>query len=235
MQPDEIEQLITSITEKVVKNIFQKLSPAIVETGTEAIRRQIINQNLITEANAINAFKNKATHIRIGKNALITPLAKDYLQMKNIQIEQQVIESCPKNSNSIVQNSVNKIAILAPNCSRSEIDIIAGEIKKYNYSSHHLQKIRGFGIDLKMSVKLIAEHIIAGQFRAAIVLDESAFSLKNTIRHRNGIQTTMCWDVACTSSCQESCETNMLFINNRLLGFKKLASVTENWLKTFKT
>jgi ribose 5-phosphate isomerase RpiB len=76
------------------------------------------------------------------------------------------------------------------------------------------------------SARLVAR----GSFERAMIIDENAFSLSQALGKEDGIRASICWDVDSALTTRKECDSNVLILNNRLLGMTTLQRIVSAWL-----
>ncbi|KAA3662191.1 MAG: hypothetical protein DWQ10_02985 [Calditrichaeota bacterium] len=224
----EIERIIQSITDRVVANIMQQLSPATSNADSTNENSFIWQKKLITEQNAIAFYRQGISRVVIAPNTLITPLARDYLAMKKIIFEKKVsIEQATKVNGT--QKATKAIGLICGSCSQTAVNTIRSVMTANGYQVQEFKPRRGFVSELRKSTKQLSEQIRNNDFVAGVVIDEAAFLLKKQAEKYEGISAAMCWDISCAAANGIPEKANMVFINNRLLGFKKLEKLMRIW------
>lgn len=137
-----------------------------------------------------------------------------------------IAELEPPSNRSIAGNT---IALITGSCSRTEVETIKSVLAGHKYDVLENRLTRGFTSELRRATTQVCRQIQNEEIRAGIVIDEAAFQLKRQAEKYEGIRSAMCWDIACANAGEESGNANMIFINNRLLGFKKLEKLIRIW------
>ena len=74
----------------------------------------------------------------------------------------------------------------------------------------------------------LTNKVSTGEYLAGIIINEDAFQLKRRAADQKGIIVNMCWEIGSNQSC--ALISNLLFVNNRLIGSKKLEEILHRWL-----
>jgi ribose 5-phosphate isomerase RpiB len=226
------------LVEIVVSEVHSALQASVNRSSGGAAGASTANftfeKKLLTEADALRILRKPVRKLYVNKDTIITPLANDHLRTHRIKIMRS--ETAENSSCGCRKPAVNSrsIALLAANCTETARDTIRNCIRESGFDPVEVLPAYSTPSAIDRSSLEIADKIAGSQYMAAVIIDENAFSLKMRASRIQNVHPAMCWDLAAGDACPKRSQSNMLFVNNRLLGFKKLDSIMRSWLDTFK-
>lgn len=189
------------------------------------------DKHLLTERDMMLFSRSGVVKLIVNRNAILTPSAKDYAQAKRIQIQRgREPEYSSRQQNQSQEVVSQKVALYIPRSTESEKSAISGAIQKAGYQVVDFSNKTGAANLQTQVVQEIAKGISANQFKYAVVVNENAFTLSIQANKIDNIRAVVCWDTSSAKMSQQDASSNMLFLNNRLLGFRALNEITHTWL-----
>lgn len=246
MDAASLERLIRTVTEEVVKALETRQSPSLEscregqslnrpgERKQGAPEAVTFDRKLLSEPQ-VEAFARKGCcRIVLAADALVTPLAADRARDKGIELirsESSLTTACVARGVSRSVSASRKLALLAVNTNQSERERVIEAARSC-----------GFGTELELAEGRTAEavrdaavqcarQVVSGHFDRAVIIDENAFSLANSLARFPGVRASICWDVDSAIAARTECDCNVLVLSNRLLGMAMLRKIVTAWLR----
>ncbi|MBD3375117.1 hypothetical protein GF406_08790 [candidate division KSB1 bacterium] len=212
------------INEHLVRQIVQSVLDKLIHNGIVAhrdtrkhgtIQHAIAAKSLVCEQDIISWADNEIKHIPVLSNTLITPLARDRMQQFGMTTR-LISAAIPVGS-----DGSGTIAIVAPRCYKTFIRRVGESIQGHGFESQEIEtRIRSQN-DLEILNTHIAQQTAAGEFSAAVIIDELDRRLGSQANRIDGV----CAAIGCGSA-----EHNMIFISQRRYGLAAAAHVIDEWL-----
>ena len=185
------------------------------------------DQRLLTEEAIRQLCKPGTRSLRVAARTIITPLAQDFIQENKIAIERMARDAAPVAQPGISQGS-SKVGLLA-NCSQTAANAVQDILREFGFETIAVKPVYPTPGAVDSAMLNLAGQIAGAGLRAAIIIDENAFALKRRAEKIDGVRPIMCWNVVSECGCDRA--TNLLFVNIRLLGFRKLRQIVRAWLE----
>jgi ribose 5-phosphate isomerase RpiB len=234
MKQSDFNKLVEIIADGV-RAALQAVPRTRNQTSEMSSQKPIVrfSKRLLTEADALSAVGKNVESVFVDKRTLITPLANDHFRQNRItiiRIEHNETASCGFEQHRPASRT---IGLLAVNCSQTARDKVVQVSKEFGFDTVAIAARYATPSGIQSATLDTADRIAQGVLFAAVVIDETAFSLKLQANRIQGAIPAMCWDVAAKDYCPRSSKSNMLFVNHRLLGFRKLEQIMRIWLASF--
>jgi ribose 5-phosphate isomerase RpiB len=232
MGEKELEGLVEAISEQIVKVLTPILSELKKDTSTtpETIELQ---PRLITAEVVQRAVAKGYNSINVQPKAIITPLARDFLRENGLELKLDSEESAV-NTGEVSSSRADAIAVLAGRCTETEKHIIAEAIRRHGLGFVEMKPKHRAPSAFESAFKKLGREISRQKLLAGVIIDESAFALKVQAQKIAGVRPTMCWEMTSRDFCLRTHNSNLILINNRLLGFRKLGTILEAWLASLE-
>jgi ribose 5-phosphate isomerase RpiB len=241
MDTADLEKLIRTVTDEVVKVLSARegvtAEPGRGGQGSHGARvhnssspeAETFDGKLLSEQQ-VEAFARKGCcRILLRADALVTPLAGDRAQAKGIELIRQEAGFTQTCASRAVSPS-RKLALLAPNTSRSERDRVIEAARSCGYSTEMEQPNGRTSEAVREAALSCAYQVANGRFERAVIIDENAFSLASSLAKEAGVRPCICWDVDSAAAARKECDSNLLVLSNRLLGMTMLKRIVTAWL-----
>ena len=246
MDAASLERLIRTVTEEVVRALAarQSTAPGSCQEGQGSNGSAGGNQGseealtfdkkLLSELQ-VEAFERKGCRrIVIAADALVTPLAADRARDKSIEIIRSKSSpgaACAQQGRSQSVSASRKVALLAVNTNQSERERVIEAARTCGFATK-LDPAAGRTANAVRDAAVQCAHQVAnGHFDRAVIIDEAAFSLANSLARLPGIRASVGWDVNSAIAARKECDCNVLVLSNRLLGMTMLRKVVTAWLR----
>lgn len=227
MEQDQLDRLVEIISERIAIALAAKLSEMSTVTPDSSGDFRI-DERLITEGVIMKAAQPAYRRIVIQPGAIITPLAQDYLSAHGIEVIRKPVDvSSPQHPNSA--GGGNLVGLLAGNCTETCQQIVKNALAGQGLALSPVGLRHRTPSEFERGFLELTSEISTRKLKAGIVIDDAVFAMKVRAEKMQNIKPAMSWEFTRDNSANLQ-SSNLLLINNRLLGFKKLENVVNIWL-----
>jgi len=196
------------------------------ETTTQA---PAFRGRLLTEEAVKQLCGHGNRSLQIAAHTIVTPLAQDFIRENGISLLRLDAEpEAPGPQTGATPRGSARVGLMA-NCSQTAATAVQDILREFHFEPVAAQPAYPTPGAVDAAMLNLAGQIATGSLRAGIIIDENAFALKRRAEKIDGVRPIMCWNVVSECGCDRA--TNLLFVNNQLLGFRKLRQIVRAWLE----
>jgi hypothetical protein len=227
VRPEEKEQLVRLITQEILLRL--RVSVPAQTAGIVPMALPHKSVSMINRLITLNDVKSLAEQdvkiVIVAERAIVTAAALDYLKERHMSIQRGAISDVPVLNSA---DSKGVVAILAPGLYQIQWQAI----QKAVLQSEHSPERVATGVNQKLvdSIPEFLQRVASGRYLCGIILEENAPSLLSSFRRHEKIRPVVGWDLASVKLNPAPRASNVLLINHRLYGSKKMSQLIKAWL-----
>ena len=217
---------VTSETPQNESNPVQAVEKAIAQPVEQKSEEPCcrIEQKVITQE-YLARIDSSVSKITIFRNAVITPLASDYIREKGIEIVRTSVEK---------PVSVTKpdFGILSSDRSRDVLREIKRVLDVKNISYEEFNNVAIIEADsYRINLGRLIESVIKKNIRFGLCIDDTGIETPLISNRTDGIRAVYCPDKDTAVIARKDFDANMLIMAKRTFNFKEAEDIISAWLK----
>jgi hypothetical protein len=227
LHPVDKERLIQLVVQEVMAAI-QKGNGATPAKGVPEANKVIrCSDRLITGLKVQALAKDGCKQLVIGPACIVTPSAIDLLHELGVTLERgaRTLDS------AAVGQSQKNVALVSRFLFKIQWQAVHTALNASKWNGVLLTVPTG-ARDLEPQLALISNGIKKKELDAAIILDDHVNLLYTRLQRRDGLMPVIGWSAESVAGQKVSPQANVLLLNNRAFGTRKLQELITVWLST---
>ena len=224
---DRIRALVKEVLEKATPESSPEPSSRFVQVApetsvSETVTRDESSKNVITEDD-VRGLEAGAV-LRIGEHARLTPLARDIVTEKSIQIVRRQSRRGSRAPKIIAVGSDHGGFKM-----KEELKAVLNELG---------HRVQDFGTDSEEAVDYpdfahaVAQAVANGTCDVGIVIDGAGVGSAMTANKVPGVRAAACYSVAVAKNSREHNGANVLSLGSKTISSKEMREIVAAWLST---
>jgi len=192
-------------------------------------------KKIITEADVVANYKSAGKILSVGKDDIITPLAKDKIKdlgitvIKKTESENIQLSSLP----TVLPPAKKNTVVLGGDHTGFAIKtLLAKLLVEKGYNVQDVGTYDESSCDYPDFAYAAAKKIKSGEAEFGILIDATGIPSAITANKIKGIRAATCYNEFSAKSAREHNNANVLVIGAKSLGEETIKSIVETWLST---
>jgi ribose 5-phosphate isomerase B len=226
MQEDEIRRLVRTAVEKALGGTGDSPAPA-------TRRYALTGRKLVTEKDLQDVAAG--SEVAVPADALITPLARDIIRDRGLQVVQ---EGAPSPSpaagpNALPTTSPEKtVALGADHGGFALKEDLKSYLAELGYSVLDCGTHNSEPVDYPDFAYAVARLVAQGRVARGIMIDGAGIGSCMAANKVPGVRAAMCYDVSTAVNSREHNDANVLTLGGGLIGANLAREIVKTWLST---
>jgi len=187
---------------------------------------------LLTEHDILEASKQRRRQVRIAKDDIVTPAAKDAALSHNIEIVKGASspDFQPGRPDSTLQ--VQRVVLGCDHGGFSLKGHLQGHIEALGFATEDVGTFSEESVDYPDYAHLVAQKVARDLTLVGIIIDGAGVGSAMTANKVPGIRAAACYDVYTARNSREHNYANVLTLGSRVTGIDIAKAIVKVWLTT---
>jgi hypothetical protein len=230
LHPDDKERLIQLVVQEVMAAMLKGAETPGRSVKSTAETNPVIrcNDRLLTAAGLKALVGDSRPHVFIDSACIVTPAAMDVVRELRITLERGVK---PLQALAAAPPADKNVALVSRFLLKMQWQAIGNALSESKWNGVAMN-LPAAARDLEPQLDLIGNGLRKKELHAAIIFDDHINLLYTRLQRRDGLMPVIGWSKEAVARARVSAQANVLLLDNRSFGVRKLQELITVWLST---